>query len=149
MASSNKRMMSSTVAIRRPFPDWVSFLVARLLAPTDLATFAICAHQIHEELRGFLFPLDLMLDRGYYTQERLSTLVIQPGFWKLTTVRIIERLYLHRTLPVPPPALRKVMLYNYTCLDILERLTLLEDLTIQRHAHDQRPNLFSGSGHLD
>jgi hypothetical protein len=101
MASSNKRMMSSTVAIRRPFPDWVPFLVARLLAPRDLATFAICAHQIHEELRGF--PLDLMLDRGYYTQERLSTLVIQPGFWKLTTVRIIERLYLHRTLPVPPP----------------------------------------------
>jgi hypothetical protein len=26
-----------------------------------------------------------------------------------------------------------VMLYNYTCLDILESLTLLEDLTIQRH----------------
>ena len=30
------------------------------------------------------------------------------------------------------------MLYNYTCLDILENLTLLEDLTIQRHAHDHR-----------
>jgi hypothetical protein len=78
MASSNKRMMSSTVARRRPFPATVPFLVARLLAPRDLATFAICARQIHEELRGF--PLELMLDRGYYTQERLSTLVIQPGF---------------------------------------------------------------------
>ena len=148
MASRNKRMMSSTVGRRRPFPDWVPFLVARLLAPRDLATFAICARQIHEELRGV--PLDLCVHGGYDTQEKLSALVIQPGYWKLTTVRIKQRL--HQTLPTPPQSLRKVELYNYTCLDILEDLTLLEDLTIQRHAHDQRgyrPNLFSGSGHLD
>jgi hypothetical protein len=69
-------------------------------------------------------------------RKRLSALVIQPGYWKLTTVRIKQRL--HQALPTPPPFLRTVTLYNYTCLDILEDLTLLEDLTIQRHAHDQR-----------
>jgi hypothetical protein len=84
MASNNKRMMSSIVARRKPIPAPVPFLVAQLLAPQDLATFAICARRIHEELRGF--PLDLWEHGGYYTQDKLSALVIQPGYWKLTTV---------------------------------------------------------------
>jgi hypothetical protein len=86
MASNKKRVMSSTVDRQRPFPVLVPYLIGHLLAPRDLASFAICAHQVHEELRGF--SLELMIDdplnrlvstTQFYTQERLTALVIQPG----------------------------------------------------------------------
>jgi hypothetical protein len=148
MASSKKRMSSSIVPRRNPLPATVPFLVAWWLEPRDLATFAIVAHQIHDDLRQF--PLDLMAHGTHYTQERLSALVIQPGYWKLTTAMIRQQNGYQ--LPSPPPSLRRVAILNFTCLDILEDLTLLEDLAIFRHACDQRryPSEFVfDSGHRD
>jgi hypothetical protein len=134
MASSNKRMMSSAVARRKPIPATIPFMVAWWLKPRELATFAIVAHQIHDALRQF--TPDLMAHGGHYTQERLSALVIQPGYWKLTTAMIRQQNGYQ--LPSQPLSLRRVAVLNFTCLDILEDLTLLEDLTILRHACDQR-----------
>ena len=136
MASSKKRVMSSTVDRQRPFPDLVPYLVGHLLAPRDLASFAICAHQVHEKLRGFSLELmvqDTLRECGgdSYTQERLTALVIQPGYWKLTSVMFQHRY--EQALPVPPLSLRKLYLSNYPHLDFLEDLTLLEYLVVERH----------------
>jgi hypothetical protein len=88
--------MSSTVATEKPIP---AFLVAHLLSPTDLATFANVSRHVHGELRGF--PLDLIYNHAeYYTEERLSALLIQPGYWKLTAVMIQARDW---NPPSPPP----------------------------------------------
>jgi hypothetical protein len=134
MASNKKRVMSSTVDRQRPFPVLVPYLIGHLLAPRDLASFALCAHQVHEELRGF--SLELMIhpvfdDAQFYTQERLTALVIQPGYWKLTSVMFQHRY--EQALPVPPLSLRKLYLSNFPRLDFLADLTLLEYLVVDRH----------------
>jgi hypothetical protein len=119
MTSRNKKLTSSTVATETPIP---AFLVAHLLAPTDLATFANVSRHVHGEPRGF--PLDLIYNHAeYYTQERLSALLIQPGYWKLTAVMIQAR-------NSPPPSLRRLYLFNSTSLNIAVGLTLLEELCI-------------------
>jgi hypothetical protein len=130
MTSRNKKLMSSTVATETPIP---AFLVAHLSSPTDLATFANVSRHVHGELRGF--PLDLIYNHAeYYTEERLSALLIQPGYWKLTAVMIQARNW---NPPSPPPPLRRLYLFNCTCLDIAVGLTLLEELCIYRDACDQ------------
>ena len=136
MASNKKRVMSSTVDRQRPFPVLVPYLIGHLLAPRDLASFALCAHQVHEELRGFSLELmvqDPLRECGgdLYTQERLTALVIQPSYWKVISV-MFEHRY-KQAMPVPPLSLRKLYLSNYPRLDFLEDLTLLEYLVVERH----------------
>jgi hypothetical protein len=129
MVSTKRRMTSSIVPRQNYLSATVTYLVALLLDPHDLASFAIVAHQTHDDLRQF--PLDLIEHGRKYTQRQLSALFIQPGYWKPTTVMML-RSCSGNLLPSPPPSLRKVAIYQYNCLDILKGLIFLEVLGIYR-----------------
>jgi hypothetical protein len=111
MASRKRKMTSSIVPRQNSLSATVTYLVALLLDPHDLASFAIVAHQTHDDLRQF--PLDLIEHGRKYTQRKLSALFVQPGYWKPATVMMFCPLF-DQQGPSPPPSLRKVAIYSTT-----------------------------------